>query len=92
MGHDLKMRRFGKTRAWWVPPALRGYRSEWLRHDLVAGAALFAILVPAGMAYAQASGLPPVTGLYATFGWAVRCRPAVAKQGKVTAGGQRGAA
>ena len=39
---------------------------EWLRHDLVAGAALFAVLVPAGMAYAQAAGLPPVTGLYAT--------------------------
>ncbi|GGI01636.1 transporter [Arthrobacter liuii] len=45
---------------------MRGYRSEWLRHDLVAGTALFAVLVPAGMAYAQAAGLPPVTGLYAT--------------------------
>jgi sulfate permease, SulP family len=60
------MRRSGMAPAWWVPPALRGYRTEWLRHDLVAGAALFAILVPAGMAYAQAAGLPPVTGLYAT--------------------------
>lgn len=30
------------------------------------GAALFAILVPAGLAYALAAGLPPVTGLYAT--------------------------
>ncbi|WP_017200105.1 SulP family inorganic anion transporter [Arthrobacter sp. M2012083] len=46
--------------------ALKGYKREWLRHDLVAGAALFALLVPAGMAYAQAAGLPPVTGLYAT--------------------------
>ncbi|MBA4102582.1 MAG: sodium-independent anion transporter, partial [Arthrobacter sp.] len=54
------------SRSWWVPPALRGYRREWLRHDLLAGTALFAILVPAGMAYAQAAGLPPVTGLYAT--------------------------
>jgi len=60
------MRRSGKTRFWWVPQALRGYRIQWLRHDLMAGAALFAILVPAGMAYAQAAGLPPVTGLYAT--------------------------
>ncbi|APX04142.1 SulP family inorganic anion transporter [Arthrobacter sp. QXT-31] len=60
------MRRSGMAPAWWVPPALRGYRTEWLRHDLVAGVALFAILVPAGMAYAQAAGLPPVTGLYAT--------------------------
>ncbi len=66
MGHDQKMRRSGRTAFWAVPPALRGYRIEWLRHDLVAGAALFAILVPAGMAYAQAAGLPPVTGLYAT--------------------------
>ncbi|MBT2586828.1 SulP family inorganic anion transporter [Arthrobacter sp. ISL-95] len=46
--------------------ALKGYKREWLRHDFVAGAALFALLVPAGMAYAQAAGLPPVTGLYAT--------------------------
>jgi SulP family sulfate permease len=60
------MRRSGKLRSWWIPPSLRGYRTEWLRHDLVAGAALFAVLVPAGMAYAQAAGLPPVTGLYAT--------------------------
>lgn len=66
MGHHRNMRRSGKTfRA--VPPTLRGYKLEWLRHDLVAGAALFAILVPAGMAYAQAAGLPPVTGLYATI-------------------------
>ncbi|NQD90794.1 SulP family inorganic anion transporter, partial [Paenarthrobacter sp. CM16] len=47
----------------WV---LKGYKREWLRHDLIAGAALFSLLVPAGMAYAQAAGLPPVTGLYAT--------------------------
>ncbi|MEV7606575.1 SulP family inorganic anion transporter [Paenarthrobacter sp. NPDC089322] len=52
-----------KLRSAW---ALKGYKREWLRHDLVAGAALFALLVPAGMAYAQAAGLPPVTGLYAT--------------------------
>lgn len=60
------MRRSGKPPSRWVPPTLRGYRIGWLRNDLVAGAALFAVLVPAGMAYAQAAGLPPVTGLYAT--------------------------
>ncbi|MBT2248343.1 SulP family inorganic anion transporter [Arthrobacter sp. BHU FT2] len=60
------MSRSGKPQPWWVPPALRGYKPGWLRHDVVAGAALFAVLVPAGMAYAQAAGLPPVTGLYAT--------------------------
>lgn len=66
LGHDLKMSRSGNARSRWLPPALRGYKIDWLRHDLVAGLALFAILVPAGMAYAQAAGLPPVTGLYAT--------------------------
>ncbi|GAA1254015.1 SulP family inorganic anion transporter [Arthrobacter pascens] len=60
------MRRSAKPRSWWIPPSLRGYELGWLRQDLVAGAALFAVLVPAGMAYAQAAGLPPVTGLYAT--------------------------
>lgn len=66
MGHDLTMSRSGRIRPWRLPPVLRGYKIEWLRHDVVAGAALFAVLVPAGMAYAQAAGLPPVTGLYAT--------------------------
>jgi high affinity sulfate transporter 1 len=46
---------------------LRGYQRAWLRHDIVAGVVLTAILVPAGMGYAQASGLPPITGLYATI-------------------------
>jgi high affinity sulfate transporter 1 len=38
----------------------------WLRHDLVAGLALTAVLVPVGIAYAVASGLPGICGLYAT--------------------------
>ncbi|MGN8245927.1 SulP family inorganic anion transporter [Cellulomonas soli] len=45
----------------------RGYRRQWLRPDLVAGLSLIALAIPAGMAYAQAAGLPPVTGLYATI-------------------------
>lgn len=45
----------------------RSYRREWLRHDLHAGIALSAVLVPVGMGYAQASGLEPVLGLYATL-------------------------
>jgi SulP family sulfate permease len=44
----------------------RGYQRSWLKSDLVAGAALSAALIPAGMAYAEAAGLPAVTGLYAT--------------------------
>ncbi|MCX6500672.1 MAG: SulP family inorganic anion transporter [Arthrobacter sp.] len=42
------------------------YRRSWLKSDLAAGAALSAALIPAGMAYAAAAGLPAVTGLYAS--------------------------
>ena len=35
--------------------------------DLAAGFALTAVLLPAGMAYAQAAGLPAIHGLYATI-------------------------
>lgn len=45
---------------------VRGYQRSWLRSDLGAGAALSAVLIPAGMAYAEAAGLPAVTGLYAS--------------------------
>ena len=53
----------------WVPGlrTLRGYRRSWLVSDLVAGLVLTAMLVPVGMGYAQAAGLPPITGLYATI-------------------------
>jgi high affinity sulfate transporter 1 len=47
--------------------ALRNYRRQWLRADLLAGVVLAAILVPQGMAYAQLAGLPAVTGLYTTI-------------------------
>lgn len=43
---------------------LSSYRPAWLRHDLVAGLVLTALLVPQGMAYAELAGLPPITGLY----------------------------
>ncbi len=46
--------------------AVDSYKKSWLVKDLVAGTVLVALLAPAGMAYAQASGLPPITGLYAT--------------------------
>ncbi len=36
-------------------------------HDVLAGLVLTAFLVPVGMGYAQASGVPPVHGLYATI-------------------------
>lgn len=45
----------------------RAYRRGWLRQDVVAGLALSALLVPTGMGYAQAAGLPAQAGLYATI-------------------------
>ena len=45
----------------------RHYRLSWLPNDLAAGVALSAVLVPSGMAYAEAAGLPAVNGLYASF-------------------------
>ena len=53
----------------WLPGlnTLRGYESSWLRHDLVAGLVMTAMLVPVGIAYAEASGLPGINGLYATI-------------------------
>ena len=46
---------------------IRQYPRSWLANDLVAGLVLTAFLVPVGMGYAQAAGLPPITGLYATI-------------------------
>ncbi|MFE5643178.1 SulP family inorganic anion transporter [Rhodococcus sp. NPDC056516] len=45
----------------------RGYRREWLRTDITAGLVLTALLIPAGMGYAEAAGLPAYAGLYATI-------------------------
>src|SRR5262249_43419082 len=59
------------TTGWlrWVPGliTLRQYQRSWLRHDVVAGLVMTTMLVPVGIAYAQASGLPGITGLYATI-------------------------
>src|SRR3954449_12545054 len=46
---------------------LSTYQVSWLRHDIVAGLVLTALLVPQGMAYAELAGLPPITGLYTTI-------------------------
>ena len=45
----------------------RTYQRAWLLRDVSAGLVLVGLLAPAGMAYATAAGLPPVTGLYATI-------------------------
>ncbi len=53
----------------WLPGlhVLRHYELAWLPHDMMAGLALTAVLIPVGIAYAVASGLPGICGLYATM-------------------------
>ena len=45
----------------WLP----GYRRDWLAPDLVAGATLWALVVPEALAYAAIAGVPVQYGLYA---------------------------
>src|SRR5215471_3113087 len=45
----------------------REYQAAWLVNDLTAGLMLTAMLVPVGIAYALASGVPGIYGLYATI-------------------------
>ena len=53
----------------WLPGlyTLRHYDPAWLRDDIVAGLVLTTMLVPVGIAYAVASGVPGIYGLYATI-------------------------
>jgi high affinity sulfate transporter 1 len=53
----------------WLPglEILRRYEAAWLPRDIFAGAVLATMLVPVGIAYAAASGLPGIHGLYATI-------------------------
>ncbi len=53
----------------WLPglSVIGRYDIAWLRHDIVAGLALTAVLLPAGIAYSVASGVPAICGLYATI-------------------------
>jgi high affinity sulfate transporter 1 len=53
----------------WLPgiDTLRRYEVAWLPHDIFAGLVLATMLVPVGIAYAAASGLPGIHGLYATI-------------------------
>ncbi|MFF1634099.1 SulP family inorganic anion transporter [Leifsonia sp. NPDC058248] len=59
-----------KGMRWWLPPGIETalhYRRDWLWPDIRAGLVVTALLIPAGMGYAQVAGLPPETGLYATI-------------------------
>ena len=40
------------------------YQREWLLPDILAGLALWAVMVPEGMAYSSIVGVPPIMGLY----------------------------
>ena len=53
----------------WLPglQMLSRYEAAWLPHDLMAGLVLTTMLVPVGIAYAVASGVPGIYGLYATI-------------------------
>src|SRR6201997_5376048 len=53
----------------WLPGllTLRRYQANWLGYDIVAGLVLTTMLVPVGIAYAVASGVPGIYGLYATI-------------------------
>lgn len=60
-----------QQRGWqrWLPGLhmLRHYHLAWLPRDIAAGLVLTAMLVPVGIAYAEASGVPGIYGLYATI-------------------------
>ncbi len=53
----------------WLPglQTLSRYEVAWLPRDLMAGLVLTTMLVPVGIAYAVASGVPGIYGLYATI-------------------------
>ena len=53
----------------WLPGlrTLQQYQASWTRNDIVAGIVLSTMLVPVGIAYAVASGVPAINGLYATI-------------------------
>ena len=70
-GSFARARRGTAQAGWtrWLPglQTVRSYERAWLRHDLVAGLVLTTMLVPVGIAYAVASGVPGICGLYATI-------------------------
>jgi len=50
-----------------VTRMLRNYERSFFRYDLVAGLVLATMLIPQGMAYAELTGLPAITGIYTTI-------------------------
>ena len=62
---------FSSANGWkrWLPGLLTftDYKLSWLTSDLTAGLVLTTMLIPVGIAYAEASGVPGICGLYATI-------------------------
>ncbi|HEX5164828.1 MAG TPA: SulP family inorganic anion transporter [Thermomicrobiales bacterium] len=48
----------------WLP----GYKTEWLRPDIIAALSVWSLLVPQGIAYSSIAGVPAQYGLYAALG------------------------
>jgi len=46
---------------------MRGYQTDWLRPDVIAGLTAAAVVIPKAMAYATIAGLPVQAGLYTAF-------------------------
>ena len=46
---------------------LRTYKLAWLPNDILAGLVIFAVTIPAALAYGQLAGLQPINGLYASL-------------------------
>lgn len=71
MSDSKPLRRPARQTGWarWLPgiDSIRHYKIAWLHHDVLAGLVLTAVLVPVGIAYAVASGVPAICGLYATI-------------------------
>lgn len=67
--HPLVTPPLASGAARWLPglQLLRHYPASGWRHDVAAGLVLTTMLVPVGIAYAVASGLPGIHGLYATI-------------------------
>ncbi len=71
LGHHRRSDSEAAASGWqrWLPgiETARQYKLAWLPSDLAAGLVLSAMLIPVGIAYAVASGVPGIYGLYATI-------------------------
>lgn len=57
---------WGQPKAY-MTGGLAGYKKEWFRYDLLAGASVAAVGVPVAIAYASLAGVPAVYGLYTSL-------------------------